>query len=109
MAWPSGDWGGVDGEALGLDLARAEEEALRLVVVIAVELVGDDHARLDDAVVGRGLADLGAAEHVLHLEDLGLVLALLLAGGVVAAVLLEVALVAGSTDLRDDLGAAGGP
>ena len=43
----------------------------------------------------RRLADLGAAQHVLELADPGLELALLVLGGVVAAVLLEVALVAG--------------
>ena len=60
------------------------------------------HAGLDDAVVRR-LADLGAAEHVLELTDAVLDLALLVLGGVVAAVLLEVALVAGSADPLDDL------
>ena len=86
-----------------LHLAGAEQEGLGLVVGVADELVGDLHAGLDDAVVGRGLADLGALEHVLELADPALVLALLLAGGVVAAVLLEVALVAGGADPGDDL------
>ena len=98
---------GVDGQALRLDLAGAEQERLDLVVVVADELVGDDHAGLDDAVVGRGLADLRAAEHVLELADPGLLLALLVLGGVVAAVLLEVALVARGADLLDDLLARG--
>ena len=73
--------------------------------VVAGEADGDLHAGLDEAVVGRLVADLGAAQHVLELADAGLVLALLLAGGVVAAVLLEVALVAGGSDLGGDVGA----
>ena len=54
-----------------------------------------------------GLADLGATQHVLELTDAGLDLALLVLGGVVAAVLLEVALVAGGADALDDLLAHG--
>ena len=96
---------GVDLEPASgvLHLAGAEQERLGLVVGVAGELVGHLHAGLDDAVVGRGLADLGAPQHVLELADPGLGLALLLAGGVVAAVLLEVALVAGGADPGDDL------
>ena len=60
-----------------------------------------------DGAVVLGLADLGAQQHRLELLDLALELALLLAGGVVAAVLLEVALVAGGADPRHDLLAAG--
>ena len=101
---------GEDLEAvvLALDLAGAEQELLGLVVV-ADEAVGHHHAGLDDAVVGGGLADLGAPQHVLELADPALELALLVAGGVVAAVLLEVALVARGADPLDDLLARRGP
>ena len=58
---------------------------------------------------GGRLADLGAAQHVLELADPGLDLALLVLGGVVAAVLLEVALVAGGADPLDDLLARADP
>src|SRR5699024_8585107 len=51
---------------------------------------------------------LRPAQHVLQLLDARLLMSLLLAGGVVAAVLLEVALVASSSDPRDDLSAAVG-
>ena len=58
---------------------------------------------------GGRLADLGAPQHVLELTDPGLLLALVVLGRVVAAVLLEVALVARSGDLLDDLLAPGAP
>src|SRR5690606_17466819 len=77
------------------------------VIVVADDAVGDIHAGLDHAVVGRGLADLGAPEGVRELEDAPLELALLLAGGVVAAVLLEVALLTRRADALHDLGALG--
>ena len=48
---------------------------------------------------GRRLADLRRAQQLLQLADARLLLALLLAGGVVAAVLLEVALLAARADL----------
>ena len=60
----------------------------------------------DDAVVGRD-GGVGVLEHVLELADLALELALLLAGGVVAAVLAEVALVARGADPADDALAPG--
>src|SRR4029078_1788870 len=77
------------------------------IVSVAEELTRAVHAGLDDAVVRRGLADLGATHHVLELTDAGLDLALLVLGGVVATVLLEVALVASGTDALDDLLAHG--
>src|SRR5690606_7603756 len=55
-------------------------------------------------VVGGRLAHLGAAEAILELADLGVGLALLLARGVVSAVLAEVALLARGRDLLRDLG-----
>ena len=83
------------------DLARPEQE--RLVVFVAVVAVGDHLARRDGLVVGRRLCG-GTAEHLLELADARLVGALLVLGGVVAAVLLQVSLVAGSADPLDDLG-----
>src|SRR6185437_5961940 len=50
-------------------------------------------------------ADLGGAQQLLELADAGLLLALFLACGVVATVLLEVALLASGVDLRGDDGA----
>ena len=47
-------------------------------------------------------ADLGAAQQLLQLADPGLLLGLLVAGGVVAAVLLEIALFAAGVDLGGD-------
>src|SRR3546814_476378 len=98
-----GGLGGVDGQAVALAqvLPGAEEELLGLVEVEQLDV--DDHAGLDDTVVGRGLADLGTTKDVLELADPRLLLALLVLGGVVAAVLLQVALVARSGDLLDDL------
>ena len=54
----------------------------------------------------RRLADLRRLEQLLELADPGLALALLVLGGVVAAVLLEVAFLAGCLDPADDLGPA---
>ena len=64
-----------------------------------------DHAGLDDAVVGGGLADLGVFEHFLEGLDARLVHRLLVAGGVVAAVLAQVALLAGGVDESGDFDA----
>src|ERR1700759_4029378 len=86
---------GLRGEDLQLvtgHLAGAEEELLLHVVVDQVD--GHLHARLDDTIVRRRLADLGALEHLGQLGDPAVPLAELVAGGVVAGVLLQVALVA---------------
>ena len=106
IAAPSGDCGenDLDPVVVVLDLAGAQQELLGLVV--ADEAVGDDLARRDHAVVVGRVGD-GDLEHLLELEDPGLDLALLVLGGVVAAVLLQVTLVAGSTDPLDDLLALG--
>ena len=74
-------------------LAGAEHEGVG-VGLVAVEGDGDLGAGRDLVGVGRRLADLGPAQHVGQLADPGLLLALLLPGRVVAAVLPEVALVA---------------
>src|SRR6476620_848677 len=105
LAVDRGAHGGLLGEDLQVravgDLAVAEQEGL----LVAEDLDGHDHAGLDDTVVGRGLADLRVVEQLGELSDTGLHLALLLARGVVAAVLLEVALLAGLLDLLRDLDA----
>src|SRR5690606_18968765 len=77
---------------------RADQED-RLV---AEDLRGDDHAGLDDAVVGRRADDRSAQQRGQR-TDAGLDLALLLLGRVVAAVLLEVALFASRLDALRDL------
>jgi len=58
-----------------------------------------------DAVVRGCLSDGGVVQQLGQLTDPGLHLALLLLGGVIAAVLLDVAFVAGGLDLLGDLGA----
>ncbi len=63
-------------------------------------------ALVDDGVHLRGLDDLGVLEQVLELADATLHVPLLVLGGVVAGVLLEVALFAGDFDLVGDLDAA---
>src|SRR5690606_13541383 len=73
---------------------------------LAEHLDGDDHPRLDDTVVRRGLADGRAVEQRGELADAGLHLALLLLGGVVAAVLTKVPLETGGLDLVRNVGAA---
>ena len=61
----------------------------------------------DDALVAA-LDDLGGLEHVLELADAALHVALLVLGGVVVAVLAEVADQSGRLDLLGDLDAAPG-
>ena len=56
-----------------------------------------------DAAVGAALDDLGRLEQVLELADAALHVALLVLGGVVVAVLAEVAHQAGRLDLLRDL------
>ena len=56
----------------------------------------------------RALDDLGVLEEVLELADPALHVALLVLGGVVVAVLAEVAQLAGRLDLLGDLDAAAG-
>ena len=63
---------------------------------------GDDHAGFDDAVVGGCLTDLGVFEHLLEGLDAGLVHGLFVACGVVAAVLAQVAFLAGGVDESGD-------
>ena len=67
--------------------------------MVAVELDGDLCAGRHGGRADRGLAHLDVLEHRLQLADPDLLLTLLLARGVVAAVLAEVALLAGLGDL----------
>ena len=105
MADDGGTERGLRGEDLDAQVAagvaRTQEEGL----LAAGHQGGDDHAGLDDAVVRRGLADLGVFEHVLEGLDARLVHRLLVAGGVVAAVLAQVALLAGGVDESGDFDA----
>ena len=79
----------------------------RKVRLVAGDLRGHDGADLDDAVALRRLADGGGAQQLRQLTDARLDLALLVLGGVVAAVLLEVALLASRLDLLGDVDARG--
>src|SRR5690606_39421923 len=93
--------GRVDVELSARHLARAEQERH----LVARDVRRDDHAGLDDAVV-LWRADLGLLELGAQLCGARVVESELLTGGVVAAVLGEVALGAGSGDARHDLVAA---
>ena len=77
----------------------ADQVALGHVVGIALVDHRDDHHVVDD---------LGVLEQVLELADPALHVALLVLGGVVVAVLGEVAHLAGAFDLVGDLDAAAG-
>ena len=69
-------------------------------MLVAGQVDGDDHAGRDACRrCRRGLADLRVLEQLGQLADPRLLLALLLLGGVVAAVLAQVALLAGRLDL----------
>ena len=94
-----------DVEVVGLLLDVADEVALGVVVAVALVDDGDDRARADDAGLGR-LDDLGVLEDRLELADAALHVALLVLGGVVVAVLGEVAELAGPLDLLGHLDAA---
>ena len=103
------DDGGTQGSLRGEDLdtqvaagvARTQQERL----LAARNQGSDDHAGLDDAVVGRGLSDLCMLQHFLEGLDAGLVHGLLVARGVVAAVLAQVAFLAGCINEARDLDA----
>ena len=74
-------------------------------LLVARDLGGDHSARLDDAVALGSVAHRRVAQQFGQHADAGLDLALLVLGGVVAAVLLEVALFAGRLDLLCDVAA----
>ena len=88
---------GAGGEGV-LDLAGTKQE----LQVAARNLGLNDHTQGHDAVIDGGVANVGGLQQVLELLDACLVLGLLVAGGVVAAVLTEVALVACLRDAVDD-------
>src|SRR5690606_28248661 len=85
------------------DLPVAQQER----ALLAGHRDAHDHAGLDHAVILGGLADHGVLQQALEVRDPRLHLALLLAGSVVPAVLLEVTLVTSSGDALGDLGPAG--
>ena len=95
--------GGVDLEVVlsGTLAAGTDEEGL-LGVLVAVVVGADDGADERDTGLGGRLADLGVGQQVVDGPDAGLLLALLLTRGVVAGVLLEVALLAPLVDLGGD-------
>ena len=84
---------------IACDFAGSEQEGF----LVAGNPGDDDHAGLNDAIVSGRLAHVGVAEQDRELADAGLNLALLLLGGMVAAVLLEVPLLPGCIDLLDNL------
>ena len=67
---------------------------------IVVVVDGDCDARDDPIGVDGGFAHLSVLQHLSELADSGFLMTLLLAGGVVAAVLGQVALFASLCDLR---------
>src|SRR5690606_25715840 len=87
-------------------LPRGEQEGQR-VVLVAVEGDGHDHAGRHRAVGDGRLAHLGVLEELGELAHAELLLALLLLGRVVPAVLAQVALLTRGGDLRSDLRARG--
>src|SRR6185437_16422542 len=89
--------------AVRRDLAVAEQEDL----LAAGNERRDHRAGLDDTGADRHLADLGMLQQLLESADAGLLLALLVLRGVVAAVLLEIALFACCLDALRDLLATG--
>src|SRR6185312_9395575 len=85
-------------------LARTQQE-LQRVLVVTVERDRDHHAGRGRPGLARGRADLRVLEQLAQLEGAGVHLALLLLGRVVAAVLPQVAFLAGGLDLLSDLDA----
>jgi hypothetical protein len=81
-------------------LDRSDEVAIRRVVALVADL--DDRAG-DDGAVRVTVDDLGLLEQGLDVADPALHLPLLLLGGVVVAVLRQIAQLAGDLDLAGDL------
>ena len=82
-------------------LAGGDQERLGVgLVAVVVDL--DHRTRQRHAGLLGRFADLRVVEQVLQLADAGLLLALLLAGGVVSAVLAQVAFLAAVVDFRRD-------
>ncbi len=82
-------------------MAGGDEECLAIGLVAVVVDLHHGTGQGDTGLLGR-FADLGVVEQVLQLADAGLLLALLFAGGVVAAVLAQVALFAAVIDFGGD-------
>src|SRR5690625_3480654 len=97
---------GVDLDAHGAvqaaQLTRAEQERLDVVLV---EGDFDDHAGLDHAVVRGRLTGPGTLQQRLQLRDPSLLLALLVLGSLIPAVLREIPLEPRVLDALGDLGA----
>ena len=105
MADDRGAQGSLRGEDLNTQVAAGVTRTEQELLLAAGHQSRDNHAGLDDAVVGGGLADLGVLQHFLEGLDAGLVHGLLVACSVVAAVLAQVALLAGRVDEARDLDA----
>ena len=105
MADDGGAQGSLCGEDLNAQVAAGVARTKQELLLAARNQGGDDHAGLDDAVVGGGFADLGVLQHFLEGLDTGLVHGLLVARSVVAAVLAQIALLAGGVDEARDLDA----
>src|SRR5699024_8038256 len=82
----------------GLQATGTDEEGL-LVLLIVVVVDVHDGADQGDAGLLWSFTDGGVVQQLLEVGDAGLFLALLLAGGVVATILLEVTLFAALIDL----------
>src|SRR5229473_1918849 len=93
--------GGIHVDGGAAFLAGREQEGD--LVLVTGEPDRHGHARPDHALSPWRLADPGVLQDVLDLPDARLLLALLLLGRVVAAVLPQVALVSGGLDLLRDL------
>ena len=102
-----GRTGGDHAHVVPLLLDGADQHALRLVVTFeddGHDGPGSDHVHAPS----RQLDDLGVLQDALEVQDPALHLALLLLGGVVVAVLGEVAQFAGRLDLAGDVDASAG-
>ena len=95
---------GLEVLVVGRRGAGADEEGL-LIVLVAVVVDVDDGADDSHAVDDTCALGGGVSQQLGDLLDAGFFLVLLLAGGVVAGVLLEVALLAALVDLSRDGGA----
>src|SRR6266487_523289 len=93
--------GGVHVDGRAAFLAGGEQEGD--LILVAGEPDGHGHAGAHHALGPWRVAYLGVLQDVLDLPDPGLLLALLLLGGVVPAVLAQVALFSSGLDLLRDL------
>src|SRR5690606_13623825 len=97
------DWGllGVDFQiGVASNFAGAEQES----GLIASDVGDNQHAWLNDSIIGWSVAYVGAAQQILQVEDAGFSLALLFTSSVVAAVLLQVPFRTCLLDTGNDLG-----